>query len=84
MKTWLSRANKKIPIGWAAALLAGSSLFSMVLGLFRERLLNTNFGVASLELDAYRAAFKVPDFMFFILFSESTLRGSNEIQVRHN
>lgn len=41
----------------------------MFLSLFRERLLNANFGVSSLELDAYRAAFKVPDFMFVVLVS---------------
>jgi len=41
----------------------------MFLGLFRERLLNANFGVESLDLDAYRVAFKVPDFMFIILVS---------------
>ncbi len=69
MKRFIVKANQKISVGWAAALLAGSSMVSMVLGLLRERLLNANFGVDSLELDAYRAAFKVPDFMFFILVS---------------
>jgi putative peptidoglycan lipid II flippase len=69
MKRIIAKANQKISIGWAAALLAGSSFLSMFLGLLRERLLNANFGVASIELDAYRAAFKVPDFMFFILVS---------------
>jgi len=60
---------KTLTVGWSAALLAGVSLITMLLGLFRERLLNANFGVDSLDLDAYRVAFKVPDFMFIILVS---------------
>ena len=69
MQKFLRRANKKLTVAWAAALLSGMSLVSMFLSLFRERLLNANFGVDSLELDAYRAAFKVPDFMFIVLVS---------------
>ncbi len=69
MKRWIQRANSKLSIGWAAALLSGMSMLSIMLGLFRERLLNANFGVGSLELDAYRVAFKFPDFMFIILVS---------------
>lgn len=69
MKKLIARANKRISIGWAAALLASSYFVSMFLGLLRDRLLNANFGVESLELAAYRAAFKVPDFMFIVLVS---------------
>lgn len=69
MQKLLKRANTKLTVGWAAALLSGMSLLSMFLSLFRERLLNANFGVQSLDLDAYRAAFKVPDFMFIVLVS---------------
>ena len=69
MKKILQRANKKLSIGWTAALLSSMSMIAMFLSLFRERLLIANFGVASVELDAYRAAFKVPDFMFIILVS---------------
>lgn len=69
MQKFLRRANKKLTVGWAAALLSGMSLISMALSLFRERLLNANFGVDSLDLDAYRVAFKVPDFMFIVLVS---------------
>ncbi len=50
-------------------MLAGMSFFGMILSLFRERLLITQFGVFSEELDAYRVAFKFPDFMFIILVS---------------
>ena len=69
MQKFLRRANTKLTVGWAAALLSSMSLISMALSLLRERLLNANFGVDSLELDAYRVAFKVPDFMFIVLVS---------------
>lgn len=69
MQKFLRRANTKLTVGWAAALLSSMSLIGMVLSLLRERLLNANFGVDSLELDAYRVAFKVPDFMFIVLVS---------------
>ncbi len=69
MQKFLRRANKKLTVGWAAALLSSMSLISMALSLVRERLLNASFGVDSIELDAYRVAFKVPDFMFIVLVS---------------
>ena len=69
MKAFLTRATTKLSVGWAAALLASASFMTMFLSLFRERLLNANFGVESIELDAYRAAFTVPDFMFILLVS---------------
>lgn len=69
MQKFLRRANTKLTVGWAAALLSSMSLIGMALSLLRERLLNANFGVASIELDAYRVAFKVPDFMFIVLVS---------------
>ncbi len=68
MNRLLNRANKRAPIFWAAGLLAGSTLVANLLGLLRERLLLANFGVGS-EVDAYKAAFTIPDFMFFILTS---------------
>lgn len=62
--------NKRLTIQVAASLLAGSTLLSSALGLFRDRLLNgmyyENYKVG---IDAYTAAFTVPDFMFFILVS---------------
>jgi len=48
--------------------LAGTTLISSVLGLLRERLLLTNFGIG-VEVDAYKVAFTVPDFMFMLLVS---------------
>jgi putative peptidoglycan lipid II flippase len=47
-------------------LVAGSSLISGVLGILRDRLLALKFG-ASPELDAYFAAFRIPDFIYGIL-----------------
>lgn len=69
VKQLLARANQKVSFGWAAALLAGSSMIAQLLGLLRERFLLGSFGVKSSEIAAYKVAFTVPDFMFFILIS---------------
>ncbi|MBI2113347.1 MAG: murein biosynthesis integral membrane protein MurJ [Candidatus Wildermuthbacteria bacterium] len=53
-------------VAFGAFLLAGSSLLSSVLGLFRDRLLASTFG-AGVELDMYFAAFRIPDFLYGIL-----------------
>lgn len=53
-------------VSFGAFLLAGSSLLSSVLGLFRDRLLASKFG-AGAELDMYFAAFRIPDFLYGIL-----------------
>lgn len=77
VRSVVARANKQLTVQLAAALLAGSTLVSLVLGLFRDRLLNSAYlptesaglpGYPS-GIDAYTAAFMVPDFMFFILVS---------------
>lgn len=77
MRSVVARANKQLTVQLAATLLAGSTLVSLVLGLFRDRLLNSAYlptesaglpGYPS-GIDAYTAAFMVPDFMFFILVS---------------
>jgi len=66
----VSRANKKNSIQLAAALLAGSTLISSVLGLIRDRQLNgLYYSTYPTGIDAYTVAFTVPDFMFFILVS---------------
>ncbi len=64
----ISRANKSLTIGAAASVLAGSYLISGLFGLLRDRLLAARFGIEG-ELDAYFAAFAIPDLMFFILVS---------------
>ena len=53
----------------AAALLAGSTLLGSMLGLFRDRLLNSTYSNYPVGLDAYTVAFIIPDFMFFLLTS---------------
>lgn len=50
----------------AAAIVSVASFASRLLGLLRDRLLATNFG-AGLELDAYYAAFRLPDFIYNLL-----------------
>ena len=69
VKKFLVRANQKVSFGWAATLLAGSSMVAQLLGLLRERFLAGGFGAKSAEVAAYKVAFTVPDFMFFILIS---------------
>jgi putative peptidoglycan lipid II flippase len=62
----LSRANKRISLGNAAALLVFSSLLGLVLGFLRTKLVNANFSALGPQsTDAYFAAFKIPDLFFF-------------------
>src|SRR3989338_938792 len=51
----------------AAIILAASALLADILGLLRDRLLAAQFG-AGRDLDIYNAAFRVPDFIFIVLF----------------
>lgn len=63
-------ANAKLSVSSAAIILASSTLISALLGLFRDRLLNSYYlGTYPTGIDAYTAAFTIPDFMFFILTS---------------
>ncbi len=63
-------ANAKLSVKTAAIILASSTLVSALLGLFRDRLLNSYYlGTYPTGIDAYTAAFTIPDFMFFILTS---------------
>ena len=63
-------ANLKLSVKSAAIVLASSTLISALLGLFRDRLLNSYYlGTYPTGIDAYTAAFTIPDFMFFILTS---------------
>ena len=60
----------KLSVKSAAIVLASSTLLSALLGLFRDRLLNSYYlGTYPTGIDAYTAAFTIPDFMFFILTS---------------
>lgn len=70
VKSAVAKANKRLTIQLAAALLAGSSLLASMLGLFRDRLLNrAYYDTYPVGIDAYTVAFTIPDFMFFILVS---------------
>jgi len=53
-------------ISQAAALIAFFSLISRLLGLIRDRIFAVKFG-AGMELDAYFAAFRIPDFVYNLL-----------------
>ena len=70
LQSVVAKANKRLTLQLAAALLAGSTLMSSLLGLFRDRLLNAKyFDAFPQAIDAYTVAFTVPDFMYFILVS---------------
>lgn len=70
LKAPLAKLNKKLSLQLAAALLAGSTLVASLLGLLRDRLLNSMYlDTYPTGIDAYTVAFTIPDFMFFILVS---------------
>ena len=69
-KSVVALANMKLSVKTAAIVLASSTFISALLGLFRDRLLNSYYlGTYPTGIDAYTAAFTIPDFMFFILTS---------------
>jgi len=53
-------------ISLAAGIISVASFLSFVLGLVRDRLLSSSFGVGN-SLDAYYAAFRIPDFVALVL-----------------
>src|ERR1051326_763448 len=68
MNKWLTRANEKISLGGAAALLIVAALFGQVLGFLRTQIINGNFNSPThVNTDAYFAAFKIPDFFFYTI-----------------
>ncbi|MBQ7040874.1 murein biosynthesis integral membrane protein MurJ [Candidatus Saccharibacteria bacterium] len=69
-KSVVALANSKLSIKVAAVILSSSTLVSALLGIFRDRLLNSYYlDTYPTGIDAYTAAFTIPDFMFFILTS---------------
>lgn len=69
-KSVVALANRKLSVQFAAIILASSTLVSALLGIFRDRLLNSYYlDTYPTGIDAYTAAFTIPDFMFFILTS---------------
>lgn len=77
VRNTLARANQRFTLQLAAVLLAGSTLLSSLLGLLRDRILNSTYAPNVITgnpgypagLDAYTVAFIIPDFMFFVLVS---------------
>lgn len=70
VRNLFNRANGRLSLGWAASFLAGSTLIASLLGLYREKLLLTYYyDTYPQAIDAYKVAFTIPDFMFFILVS---------------
>ena len=66
----VSLANTRLSVKTAAIVIASSTLISALLGIFRDRWLNTMYyDTYPAGLDAYTAAFTVPDFLFFIITS---------------
>ncbi|MCU0509300.1 MAG: murein biosynthesis integral membrane protein MurJ, partial [Anaerolineae bacterium] len=57
----VSRSTRQI--ARAAVLVVGLFFISRVLGLAREMIIGARFGTSA-ELDAYQAAFRVPDLLF--------------------
>lgn len=55
-------------MGVAAVIISFSYFLSRVLGLVRDRLLASNFGVSA-QTDAYTAAFRIPDLLFTLIVS---------------
>ena len=69
-KSVVALANARLSIKASAIILASSTLVSALLGIFRDRLLNSYYlDTYPTGIDAYTAAFTIPDFMFFILTS---------------
>jgi putative peptidoglycan lipid II flippase len=70
VRSAVAKANMRLTIQHAAALLAGSMFLSSLLGFFRDRLLNGYYlETYPVGIDAYTVAFTIPDFMFVILVS---------------
>lgn len=66
----VSLANAQLSVKTAAIVLASSTLISALLGIFRDRWLNSMYyDTYPAGLDAYTAAFTVPDFLYFIITS---------------
>ena len=70
LRQTIAKANQRMSLQLAAAMLAASTLISSFLGIYRDRLLNSHFlNVYPVSIDAYTVAFTIPDFMFFVLVS---------------
>ena len=68
MKKLISKANNGQTVGGAAILMSVAFALSRLIGLYRDRLLASHFGVGPV-VDAYTAAFRLPDLLFSLLVS---------------
>lgn len=68
MKAILDYLNRRTSVNAAAIVIATAFLASRLLGLLRDRLLAAHFGVGA-TLDAYTAAFRLPELLFTLLVS---------------
>lgn len=69
MKPLLTRLNRRTTsVSAAAIIISLSYLASRLLGLLRDRLLVSHFGIGP-EADAYTAAFRLPELLFTLLIS---------------
>ncbi len=68
VKKFLRRVNRSNSFNVAAALIGFFYLASRFLGLVRDRLLASHFGIGA-QPDAYAAAFRLPDLIFTLLVS---------------
>lgn len=64
----LRKINQRTTVASAAFLISGSYMASRLLGLLRDRLLASHFGVGPV-VDAYTAAFRLPELLFTLLVS---------------
>ena len=63
-----ARIVKRVSLPGVATLLVTAMLVSQVLGFLRTKLVNANFALTGPDsTDVYFAAFKIPDFFFYIL-----------------
>lgn len=68
MNRWLTRANRRVSLPGAAALLIAASLVGLVLGFMRTQVINGSFNsIDHIATDPYFAAFKIPDFFFYTI-----------------
>ncbi len=64
----VTKATRRISLPGAASLLVGTMLMAQLLGFLRTKLVNANFPLKGPEsTDVYFAAFKIPDFFFYVL-----------------
>lgn len=66
----IAKANQKMSVRLAAVILSTSTLVSALLGIYRDRLLNSMYlDTYKVGIDAYTVAFTIPDFMYLLLVS---------------